>query len=372
MKKLVFTVINDITHDQRMNRICTSLANAGFAVSLIGRELPNSKPLQRQVYEQKRMRLWFSKGKLFYIEYNLRLFWYLLWHNYDVYGATDLDTLLPQFLAAKIKNKPHTYDAHEYFTELPEVVHRPLVQKFWKAVEAWIVPRTAYCYTINQTYADLFRSVYDKDFMIVRNATVLHSDWQTTPNTENTDSPPLYILYQGAVNVGRGVEEMIMALPHIRSDCWLYVCGKGDVYEQCVSLAQQYGVADRVKFFGWVSPDKLLPMTRQAYLGFTFFTKDGESYYYSLANRFFDYFHNGVPQLCMNYPEYSAINQQFEVALLLDDLQPTKIAAAVNRLLEDQQEYQRLRNNCWAARKVYNWQEEEKKLVELYRRIVNE
>ncbi len=360
-KHLVFTVVNDLTYDQRMQRICTSLANAGYRVTLIGRLLPESKPLASQNFAQKRLRVGFRKGKMFYIAYNLRLFWHLLWHNYDVYGATDLDTLLPQFLVAKIKGKPHSYDAHEYFAELPEIVNRPMVKWAWKSLERFIVPRTKYAYTVNQSYADLFWASYKVKFELVRNATVLR------PIEVPKNKPEKYILYQGAVNVGRGIEEMIQAMPYV--DCKLYICGKGDVYQKCVDLVAALGLQDKVRFFGFVAPNDLRQITLQATLGFTFFTKEGISYYLSLANRFFDYFHNAVPQLCVDFPEYRRINEQFEVACLLGNLAPITIAEAVNKLLQNEAYYQRLQQNCLQARTHINWAAQEKNLLAVYKQM---
>jgi glycosyltransferase involved in cell wall biosynthesis len=92
--------------------------------------------------------------------------------------------------------------------------------------------------------------------------------------------------------------------------------------------------------------------------------------YYSLANRFFDYIHACVPQVCVNYPEYSYINQQYKVAMLIDDLSPESIATAVNSLIRDTQLYETMTRNCQAARQVYNWQKEEAKLIDFYKSII--
>ena len=75
---IYFTVTNDLTYDQRMNRICTSLAAHGYNVVLVGRRRKQSQPLRKEKYQQKRLRCWFQKGKVFYAEYNFRLFFYLL------------------------------------------------------------------------------------------------------------------------------------------------------------------------------------------------------------------------------------------------------------------------------------------------------
>ncbi|MEZ4883790.1 MAG: glycosyltransferase [Chitinophagales bacterium] len=371
VKRLVFTVVNDLNYDQRMQRICGSLAEAGYDVTLIGRAMNNSKPLKNRVFSQVRMKLLFQRGKLFYLEYNLRLLWHFLWNRYDVFGACDLDTVMPHFLAGKLKGKPMVYDAHEYFPELPEVVHRPFTRWVWKTVEKIVVPRTKYAYTINQSYADFFKKEYGTDFQIIRNAAVLRKEDMDLNGSKVYDKQIFeeeYILYQGAVNMGRGVEEMIQAMPFIEG-CKLYVCGKGDVFEDCINLVKQLDLQNKVKFFGFVPPELLRHFTLNAKLGFTFFTNDGMSYYYSLANRFFDYFHGGVPQLCVNFPEYRRINEQFEVAVLLENLKAETIAEATNQLLQNQDLYQKLQENCLAAREHINWQAEEKKLLGFYSAI---
>ena len=146
-RKILFTVTNDLSYDQRMIRIATTLAQNGFDVSLIGRIKKQSISLGNEPFQQKRLGVFFSKGKLFYLEYNLRLFFFLLKNRFDIVGSVDLDTLLPCFLVAKIKRKPIVFDAHEYFTEVPEVVNRPFTKGIWKLVGKLIIPRLKYAYT---------------------------------------------------------------------------------------------------------------------------------------------------------------------------------------------------------------------------------
>src|SRR5437667_9925928 len=83
VKRIYFTVTNDLTYDQRMKRICTSLAENGYDVVLVGRKLKQSLPLKKEKYKQNRIRCWFNKGKLFYFEYNLRLSNFLILKKMD-------------------------------------------------------------------------------------------------------------------------------------------------------------------------------------------------------------------------------------------------------------------------------------------------
>src|SRR5215472_3995613 len=95
MKRLAFTVTNDLTYDQRMIRICTSLSRGGYHVTLIGRKQKTSVALSSQPFFQKRLHCFFQKGKAFYIEHNIRLFFFLLFKRSDLICAIDLDTILP-------------------------------------------------------------------------------------------------------------------------------------------------------------------------------------------------------------------------------------------------------------------------------------
>lgn len=361
--KIALAVVNDLNYDQRMHKICSSLYRAGFHPVLIGRTMNHSKTIKVKPFEQKRFNILFQKGKMFYVLYNIKLFLHYFFSEYDILVANDLDTLPATFFAAKLKGIPYVYDAHEYFPQLPEVVNRPFTRKVWEFVESVMVPQTDYLYTINTEYARIFKKKYNKEFNIVRNISVL----EERNLAIETDG---FILYQGAVNVGRGVEEMIEAMQFIDSN--LVICGMGDRLAFCKELCKKLNLEDKVEFKGFVDPEELREITIRARLGFTFFTDEGESYYYSLANRFFDYMHNGVPQLCINFPEYKKINDEFNFALMLDDLKIETIVQAANSILNDEDLYNELRNNCFNARKELNWQNEEQTLLSVYHRIIED
>src|SRR4051812_8494347 len=111
-----------------MQRICTTLQKNSFLVELAGRKLKDSKEVPQQPYRQTRLNCLFNKGVLFYAEFNVRLFFFLLFNRFDIVCGCDLDTLPAAVLAAKLKGKKVIYDAHEYFPESPELIGRPAKQ----------------------------------------------------------------------------------------------------------------------------------------------------------------------------------------------------------------------------------------------------
>lgn len=358
--KLYFTVTTDLTYDQRMIRICTSLAGAGYNVVLVGRKLTGSLPLSSQAYRQKRIKCLFEKGKLFYAEYNVRLFFYLLFVKADCICAIDLDTILPCYFISKLKKIKRVYDAHELFCEMKEIVTRPAIYAFWKKIEKFAVPGFKFGYTVNQPIADEFKKMYGSHYKVIRNIALLR-EFTYQPKPEK------FILYQGAVNEGRCFETLIPAMKNV--NCKLIICGDGNFMQQATDLVKQHKLEEKIIFKGKIPPNALRNITQQAYIGITLFDNKGLSNYYSLANRFFDYIHAGVPQLCIDYPVYREINTEQPVALLIQDTDAINIADHLNKLLTDNILYNYLQDNCFKAAKIFNWQNEEIKLIAFYKEL---
>lgn len=343
-----------------MHRIAGSLSAAGYDVTLAGRERAGSAPLGPKPFRQKRIRCLFEKGFLFYAEYNVRLFFYLLAHKADLICAVDLDTILPVYFSTALKGQQRVYDAHELFTEQKEIITRPFVRRFWLAIERFAVPRFRAGYTVNNFIAGEFGRRYGVAYGIIRNLPKL-TEFENGPRSGGN------ILYQGAVNEGRSFETLIPAMAHVNTSLDIY--GEGNFFEQAKKLALQYGVLDKIHFHGYLLPSELRKATMNACFGLTLFEPAGLNQYHSLSNRFFDYIMAGIPQLCVNYPEYAAINAEYKVAYLVDDLSVQGLAAAMNNLLSNDVLREQLRLNCLEARKIFNWEEEEKALLAFYNRL---
>ena len=363
LKSITFTVINDLTYDQRMQRICSTLSHAGYNVLLIGRKIPSSHDLIRQPYRQKRLWCFFKKGKLMYAEFNLRLLVYLLRIFSDCYCAIDLDTILPNYFASKIKRKKRVYDAHELFTEQKEIVTRAAIYKLWLKVEAFAVPRFVFGYTVNDFIAEEFNKRYGVNYSVVRNLPKL-IDLQ--PASAKKDP---FVIYQGAVNEGRSFETLIPAMKNVKAA--LKIFGRGNFFNKALRLIKDYRLQEKIELKGLVAPEELQKITPTAYAAVMLFEATGLNQYHSLANRFFDYIMAGVPQVCVAFPQYKTINDKYNVACLINNTDTETIATALNNLLYDSVYYNTLRQNCIKARQELNWEKEENVLIDFYKKVFN-
>lgn len=359
-KKIIFTVINDLTYDQRMQRICSTLANEGYTVQLVGRKLSGSKPLKKQNYKQTRLNCFFTKGIFFYAEYNLRLAFYLFFTRFDIVSAVDLDTLFPCFFVGKAQSIPIVYDAHEYFTEVPEVVNRPIVKKVWEFIANTYIPKLKYCYTVGPMLADLFTKKYGVPFASIVNAPI------TKPLTSEPREKNV-LLYQGALNAARGIEHYIDMMP-LLPDYKLWLVGEGDLSKALRERVKAKNVEHQVQFFGKIEPENLHFITTKAYLGLNVSENAGLSYFYSLNNKFFDHIHALLPTIANKFPEYEKMNEQFNV-MVFADANPESVAKQVKLLADDKSLYNTLAENCLKARSVLNWEEESIKLAGFYANV---
>lgn len=276
--------------------------------------------------------------------------------------AIDLDTIIPVFYASKFIKSKRVYDAHEIFSEMQEVNSRPIVKKMWDWIANKYIPQYRKGYTIGDEYARFFKEKYNVDYETIRNATILKPF--VVP-----DKKEKYILYQGAVNVGRCFEQLIPAMKDVNAP--LYIVGKGNYQDEVISLISKHDVGNKVVMMGYKRPEDLKKITENAWIGITLFdsSNDGKSNHYSMANRFFDYMHHGVPQLCNDYPEYRKVNEEYGIGILIDNTDPKTISTALNKLLNDEQLHQQLSQGAMKAREQYNWQEEEKKLISFYKKL---
>lgn len=359
-KRIICTVTNDLSYDQRMQRVARTLTQAGYEVTLLGRALPNSKPLVIESFDQMRIHCLFRKGFLFYGEYNLRLCWKLLWMRWDAVCTVDLDTLPAGCIASVLRRKKRVFDAHEYFTEVPEVVNRPFVKAFWGLIARLFLPFYRHAYTVGPSLARLFTELYHIPFEVVRNVPVARKGASVPEKTTEK-----ILLYQGALNEGRGIEAMLETMARI-DGITLWLAGEGDLSQSLRQKAHDLDLQGKVRFLGYVDPISLKDLTEQAWLGLNLLENKGLSYYYSLANKFFDSVQAHKPVLTVDFPEYRDLNAQFEVAVLLPDLKPDTIARALHRLMMEETHYNRLKFNCIEASKAWVWEKEEQVLLRVW------
>lgn len=357
-RRVIISVTNDLGLDQRVHRMALTLMDMGYEVCLVGRKRPASAPLDARPYATRRLRLAFHRGKLFYLNYAWTLFWWLLGQRADILLSNDMDTLLPNWMVARIRRKVLVYDSHEYWTEVPELVARPRVRAVWLRLEQWLFPKVDAAMTVNASIARIYEQKYGLQVHVVRNLPQL-VHWGQMPPTK-----PRQLIYQGALNVGRGIELLIDAMEHL-PDYQLVIVGYGNVDQALREQAASCAWSDRIRFKGFVPPVDLRPLTAESSLGLSLEEDLGESYHLALPNKLFDYIQAGVPVLVSDLPEMGAVVRAHGVGEVLqaDQRTPEGLAERIRGICENVDKISGYAANCQQAAKLLNW-EQERKVVE--------
>ncbi|CAL2092296.1 glycosyltransferase [Tenacibaculum sp. 190524A05c] len=359
-KKRVFVAVtNDVSTDQRVHKVCTYLINKGFDVIVYGRVLPNTIDVDR-AYTIHRTKHWFNHNFLFYAEYNLRLFFFLLFKKYDYILSNDLDTLAACFVSSKLKSKTSlVYDSHELFSEGPELQGRNFVKGFWKKLEDLLLPRIKRSYTVSQSIVDFYNDRYKNNMGLIRNLPL--SDRKIKIEDVSFPTQNKVVLYQGVLNPGRGIKPMIKAL-HLLEGVDLVIIGYGKVEEELRGFVSTEQLEDRVHFLGRIAHEILPNYTVKADVGMVLEEPLGKSFEFSLPNKLFDYIHAELPIVSGNLIEINRIVKTYKVGVAVESYNPEDIANAVRNVLENDTLRKEIKENQRIAKAELCWEKEEKKL----------
>lgn len=364
-KKIYISVINDLATDQRVQRIARTLSYSGHMPVLIGRRFKDSPSPEQSDFRYRRFRLIFNNGFLFYACYNIRLFLYLVTRRkIALYVSNDLDTLPANYLASLIRGKKLVYDSHEYFTEVPELIDRPFVKKFWERIESFLVPKLKFAYTVNESLAKMYSVKYGVHFHVVRNVPEKNQELIDYKLPDSLNGKKV-ILYQGAVNRDRGLEEMIRIMPSF-PEAVLVIAGEGDVLNDLKSLCGIMNLGEQVYFTGRLCPVQLKSLTKKADLGISLEKKTNLNYYYALPNKIFDYIQAGIPFVCSSFPEMKRIIDDYEVGLTVDITNSADVVKKIRTALFDEELRKNWKKNSKEASDVLSWKNEQLVLVCIY------
>lgn len=296
----------------------------------------------------------------------------------DVVHCHDLNTLWAGRRVKEATGCKLVYDSHEMATARNRM---GLGWRLWcEHFEKQGIPEADEVIMASPGYADVARARYGVDSTVVINVPPPQEPTGEHDLREATgfgDEPTL-LLYQGSIQENRGIEQVIDAVELVTTGrgpkgddaapLAFVVVGYGYHRPALEDLVAARGLDDRVRFFGPVPNPELVDWSSSADIGMCNIVGTSPSYRESLPNKFFEYVMGGIPVVVSDFGSMGRICEEQDVGVTCDPTDPHALADAIERLREPAT-HQRCQANTPDMAAKYNWDVEQRKLVELYERL---
>lgn len=288
----------------------------------------------------------------------------------DVIHCHDLNTLwqgsmLSEDLLAKL-----IYDSHEIFNEMAG--RNKLDRIVGYRMEKQLFRKVDYVVTVNSYLRDyLFERNGEKPSILIQNIPLVNEQQMSkteVPATWNYNfgQDDVILLYQGGFSPYRGLELIIQSMEKLPKNYKLVLIGSGVLKDELEELVRTLNLSEKVFFHDQVPSDELIYYTRQAHIGLVMYEKVSKNNYYSTPNKIFEYIQAGIPAVSSNHPGKSVIIDEYKTGVLAEET-VDGIVKGINEVVNNYRYYQQ---NCLNAQKVLTWEDESKKLIELYQGLV--
>ena len=372
MGRISVSVSNDLYNDNRVLKTCKSLSAYGLEVEVICKKATRQRQNQYISFNKdypfikaKRLGFLFQRNVLYYAELNLKILFSLLFRKTDILWANDLDTLLPNYIVSKLRHKPLIIDSHEMFCYVAQLKQGSIQQRVWLKIERHIVPKLEYIVTVCNPIKDYFSENYKVSASVVRNIPPYSECNQIRKQYPLKDR---YIIWQGATNIDRGLEELVLSMQY--TDVRLVICGSGDIFDGLKELVKKNNLENKVTLLGKISFENMTEYTRNAILGISIDKPTNRNYAISLPNKIFEYINAATPVLYSPLEEIKSIEEEYNCGIELKSYNPQELARQIDGIINDVSLLQRLSDNCLIAQKSLNWQNEEKQIYGILDKIV--
>lgn len=363
MKCCHLTSVHPYSDTRIFVKECSSLAKAGFDVTLIA-------PAEKDVV--------INGVKIIAVKKPSSRFMRVMTTVNDVYRkALAVDAGIYHFhdpelirigLKLKRKGKKVIYDVHEdvprqllakYY--LPEFSRRSISERFEK-YEDDAAKRFDQIIVVTPLLEQRFKAL-NKNTTQVCNFPSLEEFGVTETSWSKRKKETCYV---GGISVIRGIREMVNALEN--TDTTLHLAGSFSPPSLRDEIKKMDGWS-RVMEHGFLSREKIRQLLSTSRIGLVLLHPT-ENYIDAYPVKMFEYMAAGMPVVASDFPSWKQMVEQYHCGICVNPMNVPAITDAINFLISHDEEAEQMGiNGRKAVVEKFNWQVEEKKLLDIYRTL---
>jgi len=284
-------------------------------------------------------------------------------NSLDVIHCHFLDTLPIGIMLKRKLGVPLIYDARDMYAYMMQASFPSWIANAVARIEKLLVSKSDIIIAVSEVMERCLKKITDRPVRIIMNCKPLQSEEYRLPANRDRFT----LLYIGTLHKARALEELMDAvceLPDVF--CIIGGIGQADFVE---SIRLQCLKIPNISFIGKVAVDKVLRMTMEADIIFCMFDPVNPNNKIGMPNKLFEAMVCGRPIICTRGIYSGDFVLQERIGLAVEQSKEA-LVQAIKKLRDDPDLREMMgRNALNAAITKYNWQIEEKKLVELYREI---
>jgi len=373
MVKVANLVFNPFTNDSRVEKTSKSLAKAGYTVEVIAnldknlmeKEFKDNYKVVRFSYLDRKTtksKIKKIKAYLLYLKESIKYV-----KTFNIIHCNDLNTLPVAFIVKQFLNKniKVIYDAHEYESEMKNM--SPFAKKATKFFENILIKYADKVLTVSDSIANEYSKLYNIEKpKLILNTPPYHSIIKKDLFRKefNISEKQKICLFQGALTSGRGIELMLEAFESLDDNMVAVFMGYGPLSDTVQEYAKKN---NNIYYHKAVSPDILLDYTSSADFGILFYENNCLNHYYCSPNKLFEYIMAEIAIISSNLYELKRIIEGNKVGVVAKSDTPDGLKESIKEAIKLNPKT--LQHNIQKAKEKYNWEEQEKILLKVYKEL---
>lgn len=344
---------------------CRSLVDAGYEVTLIvadnkGDEVKNGVSIFDVGLSQGRLKRMTQTTKLVFEKAKIL--------NADIYHFHDPE-LISVGLKLKRMGKKVIFDAHEDIPKqlLSKSYLNPVfsysLSLAFSVYEQWtcgqfdaIVAATPF---IRDKYLTINPNSIEINNFPIKEELEFGCDWSAKQNA---------VCYVGGIAAIRGIREMVRAMEITNIDVRLLLGGRFSE-AQVETEVKQYPGWQSVNELGFLDRQGVREVLSKSMAGLVLFSPL-PNHINAQPNKMFEYMSAGIPVIASDFPLWKQIIKQNDCGICVNPLNSQEIADSIQWIIEHPNQAAEMgKNGRKAVEEKYNWEQECKKLLTIYKKL---